>query len=318
MPLDPEVQSLLDAQDAAGEPSLETLPPRLARARYEAIPAPALPGLAGIEEHSLAAPDGALRVRVYTPRRGEPLACTLFLHGGGWVIGSPFTSEALCRRIALDADCAVVSVDYRLAPEHRFPTAAEDAYLALRWVAENAGRIEVDPARLAVLGASAGGNLAAAVALMARDRGGPELRLQVPVYPVIERDFTRASYLEFADGPGLTRAQMEWFWEQYLGKDGDATHPYASPLHAADLGGVAPALVITAEVDPLRDEGRAYADALRRAGVEVAYSEYAGVHHGFFGMGHLLAKARQATAEACAALRAHLGGGAERPARGVD
>ena len=307
MPLDPDVKALLDAQSAAGEPSLETLPPRLARARYEAIPAPALPGLAGIEDHSLAAPGGAVRVRVYTPRREVPLACALFLHGGGWVIGSPFTSEALCRRIALDADCAVVSVEYRLAPEHRFPTAAEDSYMALRWASENAARIGVDPTRLAVLGASAGGNLAAAVALMARDRGGPELRLQVPVYPVIERDFTRASYVEFADGPGLTRAQMEWFWEQYLGEDGDPTHPYVSPLHAPDLNGVAPALVITAEVDPLRDEGRAYADALRRAGVEVAYSEYAGVQHGFFGMGHLLAKARQAVAEVCAALRARLG-----------
>ena len=190
----------------------------------------------------------------------------LLFHGGGWVIGDLLMAEAQSRQLANRAGCTVVSVDYRLAPEHPYPAPVDDAYTALEFVATEAGHFGIDADRLAVYGQSAGGNLAAVVSLMTRDRGGPGIVLQVPVYPVIDADFCRPSYLEWGDGPGLTREQMEWFWDNYIG-DGDRRDPYVSPLHAESLAGVAPALVVTAEADPLCSEGRAYADRLRADGV---------------------------------------------------
>ena len=196
-----------------------------------------------------------------------------------------------------------------MAPEHKFPAAPEDCYAAAKWTYDQAGLINVDPSRIAVAGGSAGGNLTVAVALMARDRGGPDFVFQVPIYPVIERDFTRPSYVENGQGPGLTQAAMAWFWDHYLADAADADHPYVCPLRAETLAGVAPALVITAEYDPLRDEGRAYADALRDAGVAVTYSEYPGMAHGFFGWHAAVDKAKEAIDEVAAALRGVFGTG---------
>src|SRR5213078_1916119 len=203
--------------------------------------------------------------------------------------------------------CLVVSVDYRLAPEHRFPAAPEDCYAATRWLAEHAGSLGGDKGRIAVGGDSAGGNLAAVVALMARDRGGPKLAFQLLVYPATDTDFETRSYRENSEGYFLTRADMVWFWNHYAPRDEDRRNPYAAPLRAASLRGLPPALVITAEFDPLRDEGEAYGARLRDAGNQVLVKRYPGMIHGFFGMGTLLTQARTATKEAAGALRAAFG-----------
>jgi acetyl esterase len=197
----------------------------------------------------------------------------------------------------------VASVDYRLAPEHRYPVAAEDAFAATCWVARHGSQLGIDTGQLAVAGDSAGGNLAAVVSLMSRDRGGPALALQALIYPVTHHNLDTRSYREHADGYLLTRNAMRWFWNQYLQGPGDGAQPYASPLLAEELNGLPPALVITAEYDPLCDEGEAYAGRLREAGVPVTLTRYPGMIHGFFRMINLLDKARAARDEVAAALR---------------
>jgi len=305
VPIDPDVRAFLDAANAAGLfPTVGD--PRFVRTRYNGVPVPAMDGIWRIENVDIPRDGGSIRVRIYSPDDSAVLPSVLMFHGGGWVIGDLMMAEAQCRQLAIRAQCRVVSVDYRLAPEHPYPAAAEDAYAALEFIATEAGHFGIDGKRLAVYGQSAGGNLAAVVSLMTRDRGGPEIALQVPVYPVIDADFSRPSYREWGDGPGLTREQMEWFWDHYVG-DGDRCDPYISPIHAVSLAGVAPALVITAEADPLCSEGRAYADRLRADGVPVTYSEYPGMHHGFIGLTQLFPKAEQALAEVVRALRAAFG-----------
>ena len=228
----------------------------------------------------------------------------MYFHGGGWVIGSLETHDGTCRELAAGAGCVVVSVDYRLAPEHRYPAAAEDCYAATRWCAEHAAELAIDARRIAVGGDSAGGNLAAVVAQMARDRGGPGLVLQLLVYPVTDHDFGTASYRDNAAGYLLTAADMRWFWGHYLGDDtARGAEPYASPLRAASLAGLPPALVITAELDPLRDEGEAYARALEAAGVAAKLHRYDGMIHGFFGMSAIMDQAVAAVREATGTLR---------------
>jgi acetyl esterase len=228
----------------------------------------------------------------------------VFLHGGGWVLCSLDTHDQTCRALTRDAGTITVSVDYRLAPDGRFPAAAEDAYAATTWAAEHAGELGGDPRRLAVAGDSAGGNLAAAAALMARDRGGPALAFQLLVYPVLDHRRVTPSHRENAEGFFLTGVHMRWYWEQYLGPDGDGAHPYASPGLAGDLAGLPPAHIVTAECDPLRDEGEDYARRLRDAGVPVEVVRYDGMFHGFFGMAELLPGARRAQDAAFGALRA--------------
>jgi acetyl esterase len=224
----------------------------------------------------------------------------VYLHGGGWVVGSIESHDPVCRRLAARTPCVVVSVDYRLAPEHPFPAGLEDAWAATEWVAAHAAELGAD--RVAVGGDSAGGNLAAVVALRARDRGLP-LALQVLIYPVIDADLDSPGYREHGEGVNLTRAKMAWYWERYLaGADGFA--PEASPLRAADLAGVAPALVQTAEHDPLVHEGEAYAHALEAAGVPVALTRYDGQIHGFVRLAALCPRAFDAFAEIQAALAA--------------
>ncbi|HIG00948.1 MAG TPA: alpha/beta hydrolase, partial [Myxococcales bacterium] len=222
---------------------------------------------------------------------------------GGFVIGDLDTHDGTCRELAVGAECLVVSVDYRLAPEHPFPAAPEDCYAATAWLAEHCAELGGDPARLAVGGDSAGGNLAAAVALMARERGGPPLAHQLLIYPVTDYGFDTASYRENAEGYMLTRPLMEWFWNHYLADPAQGDNELASPLRAASLAQLPPATVITAEFDPLRDEGEAYAQRLSEAGVKTEMTRYDGVFHGFFGMGAAIDKAKQAVDEACTALR---------------
>jgi acetyl esterase len=239
--------------------------------------------VAKVEDLPIAGPGGPIPVRIYTPEGSGPFPVYVYFHGGGWVIGDLDSQDADCRAVANGAACVVVSVNYRHAPEHKFPAAVEDAYRATQWVADNAGSLAGDAARLAVGGMSAGGNLAAVVALMARDRGSPRIVYQVLTVPVMNYAFDTESYRENGEGYVLTRQAMEWFWAHYLATPADGTNPYASPLRAPDLRGLPPAFVVTAEYDPLRDEGRAYAERLREAGVAVSYECYGGMLHMFHG-----------------------------------
>jgi acetyl esterase len=255
-------------------------------------------------------PGGAIPVRIYIPQAPQPLPALVYFHGGGWVRGSLQTHDVLCRMLANAAACAVVSVDYRMAPEHRFPAAVEDAEAVTRWVAEHGREIGVDPSRLAVGGDSAGGNLAAAVALSLRDAGGPTLSFQVLIYPVTDFNFDTPSYVDNGEGYLLTRGAMQFYWRAYLADEVHGQDQRASPLRARSHADLPPALVITAEFDPLRDEGRAYAERLRGAGTSVELREYPGVIHGFFGSPGILDIARQAILDAAADLRAAFSGAA--------
>jgi acetyl esterase len=306
MPVDPQAQALLDQIQALGGPELHTLPvpeARQAMAALAELQGPA-PDVANVENRRIPGPGGEIPVRIYTPAGSGPFPVLVFLHGGGWVIGDLETHDGTARAVANAAGCIVVSVDYRLAPEHKFPAAAEDAYAATQWVAAHARTFGGDPARLAVGGDSAGGNLSAVVALMARDRGGPRLCCQVLIYPVTDVPGRTESYRTNGSGYLLTSEAMQWFWDHYTRGPADGENPYAAPLNARDLRGVAPALVITAEFDPLRDEAETYAARLRGAGVAVQATRYDGMVHGFFGMGAVLAAARRAVDEVGQTLRA--------------
>jgi acetyl esterase len=255
-----------------------------------------------VEERTIPGPGGRLRLRIYRPTASEPLPVLVWLHGGGWVVGSLDSHDPVCRHLAVTTPSIVVAPDYRLAPEHRFPAGLEDAWAALAWTVSEAAGLGGDPARVAVGGDSAGGNLAAVAARRARDRGLP-LALQVLAYPVTDFAFETASYVEHGTGLNLTRAKMEWYWGQYLG-GADGSHEDASPLQAGRLGGVAPALVQTAGFDPLRSEAEAYAARLAEAGVPVTLTPYPTMIHGFLRMPALVPHALEGLAEIAAALRA--------------
>jgi acetyl esterase len=249
-------------------------------------------------------PDGDLDARLYRPAgaSGEPLPILAYFFGGGWVLGNLETSDGICRRLCADAGCLVVSVAYRLAPEHPFPAAPRDCHAAVRWLAAHAGALGGDPARLAVAGDSAGGNLAAAVTLQARE-AGPALAAQVLVYPNVAYNADTPSMRDNTDPFFFNRTSVGWYWGHYLADPADGADPLASPLRAADLSGLPPALVITAEYDPLRDEGEQYAERLRAAGVPVELARYDGMTHGFFTMTGALQAARAATARVAEYLR---------------
>jgi acetyl esterase/lipase len=305
MPLDPQMQKIVDATLALGLPPIERMTVEQARESIRQR-TPALgpvQQVKTVEEHHVPVADGTIGVRLYRPSPTRPLPALVFYHGGGWVIGDLYTHDGICRAIANAAECVVASVDYRLAPERKYPAAFEDSYAALTWLAGHAPTLGVDPARLAVGGDSAGGNLAAAAALAARDRQGPRLALQLLIYPVTAHAFDTASYRENGEGYMLTREGMKWFWNHYLARPEDGQQPYASPLLARNLGGLAPALVITAEYDPLRDEGEAYAKRLAEAGVPVTITRYPGLVHGFIRMINVLDPAKRALDEVAAALR---------------
>jgi acetyl esterase len=285
MPIHPLAQESLAVREAAGAKSVEQLSVADARQQAERLiylQGPPQP-VYQVVDHEVDGPNGPIPVRVYTPGPGGPFPALVYFHGGGWVLGSLETVNVVCTQLANAVPCVVVSVNYRHAPDDKFPAAAEDAYAAIRWVADNAASLNVDAGRIAVGGQSAGGNLAAVVALMARDRGGPRLVHQYLNVPVTHYSFDTPSYADNAEGYGLTRAAMLWFWECYLSDVADGANPYASPLRAPDLRGLPPAHVVTAELDPLRDEGNAYAVRLREAGVPVRHTCYEGMVHGFLG-----------------------------------
>jgi acetyl esterase len=314
MPLDADTRAYLDA--IADFPPTHTLTVEAVRAGMEATAADVFGPVAEVastEDRAVPGPNGPIRVRIYRPAPSEgspagvPAPALVFFHGGGWVIGSLDTHDGICRALCARTPCVVVSVDYRLAPEHRFPVAVEDAWAATVWVWERASELMVEPGAVAVGGDSAGGNLATVVSLRARDRGMP-LRFQLLVYPACDFAAGTPSYDENGAGFGLTRETMEWFGRHYLGPDGDGAHHEASPLRADDLSGVAPALVQTAEFDPLRDEGEAYARRLADAGVPVRLTRYDGTIHGFMRLAARIRLAEDALDEASAALRAAFAG----------
>lgn len=305
MPLHPLAQKHLEDRAAAGALPPETLP--LAEARAQAVRLSRLAGpgeaVAHVVDRLIAGPQGEIPIRIYRPDARGPLPLLVFFHGGGWVLGNLETFDPLCRALANAAGCIVVSVNYRHAPEHKFPAAADDAYAATAWVVNNAAEMGGDATRVAVGGYSAGGNLAAAVTLMARERGGPRLAAQALLVPITDYNFDTGSYRDHAEGFGLTRSQMQWFWNLYLSDEASGWDPRASPLRAESLRDLPPALVVTAEYDPLRDEGLAYARRLREAGVAVQEKCYAGMVHMFLGP--------DAMAEIAAYLRAAFAGSAK-------
>ena len=313
MTLHPQCRAVIEAA-ASGRSVFDTRDPIEARRRYDAataIFAPPTPELDAVEDRGVPGPGGPVPVRFYRPRvadPGGPLPMLAFFHGGGWVFGGLESHDAVCRILAHEAGCLVASVDYRLAPEHRFPAALEDCLAATRWLAGHGASLGGDPARLAVGGDSAGGNLAAAVALAARDEGGPPLAFQLLVYPAV--DFTADNDSLERNGSGylLTRSVIDWTKEVYLRGPDDLADPRASPYLAKSLAGLPPALVQTAEYDPLLDEGRAYADRLAREGVAVEYLCYEGMVHGFVRMGAVIDDATRALGDAAARLRDAFGG----------
>jgi acetyl esterase len=302
MALHPQVATLLDRMARSPLPPYHTVSPFVARRIYRdmrAVLAPKAPELP--EVRLLATQNYALRV--YRPVRDQTLPALVYFHGGGWTIGDLDTHDVICRLLANRAGCAVISVDYRRAPEDKFPAAVEDCWAATRWVREQGAAIGVDTRRVAVGGDSAGGNLAAVVALLARD-AGLKLAFQLLVYPATDFANDKPSHDLFAEGYMLTRTSIAWFTGNYLAGPADIADWRASPLRAASLSGVAPAFVVTAGFDPLRDEGKAYAERLAEAGVPVRYASYEGMIHGFFGMTGKIDTARLAIDEAGAALAA--------------
>ena len=308
MALLPELRSLLDQQATSGRPPLHHQSVEQARA-FHVADAAALNGppapVAAVADRRVPGPAGELPVRIYTPEGEPPFPIVVFFHGGGWVVGTLDTYDPLCRALAAATPAVVVSVDYRLAPEHRWPAAVEDAYAATEWASRNAAALGGVQHRLAVAGDSAGGNLAAVVALGARDRGGPAIAFQLLVYPALDAAGDTASWREYADGYHLTADGMRWYWDHYLG-GADGAAPDASPLRAAFVGGLPPALVIGAEYDILRDEGEAYAARLAEAGVDASASRHAGVVHGFVRWRAVTGAAGDALQEAATALRSAL------------
>ena len=282
MPLDPDVQAVLD-----GLRSQRAQPPHVlgaARAREQAarLAPPVITVLAdeSVEELDVACRSGNVRARLYRPSRTkEELPLAVYCHGGAWCLGDLDSCDAICRRISVRSQSAVLSVGYRLAPEHPFPAGLNDCWDVLLWARAHGPRLGIDTRRVAVVGDSAGGNLAAAVALRARD-AGVDLRLQQLIYPVVDCDLDRPSYLRYATGFGLERATMAWAWAQYVPGPATRALPEASPLRAADLRGLARAHVLVMEYDVLRDEGVEYAELLRDAGVRVRLSEHGGLNHG--------------------------------------
>lgn len=304
MPVDPKIAELLAEAEKTDPRPLEALSVAEARARGGSVNlAPALPPepVADVRDVVIDALP-PISARLYRPRSGR-LPLLVYFHGGGWVVGSVTISDPFCRALANASGCAVLSVEYRLAPEDRYPAAADDAYAATRWSAEHASDLDIDVSRIAVGGSSAGGNLAAVVTLMARERDRPRVAFQLLHVPVTDHDFGTSSYRANATGFGLTRNGMQWFWDHYAPDPKLRDEPYASPLRAKDLTGLPPAHVVTAECDPLRDEGKAYATRLLAAGVPTTYVEYPGMVHGFTGLAVTIPMGRIAIDDMAAAVR---------------
>ncbi|HEY8554919.1 MAG TPA: alpha/beta hydrolase [Burkholderiales bacterium] len=308
--LDPQAQAVLDLIAAAGRPPLHTLSAQEARAQYRAARKALQPppeDVAAVRDLTAPGPHGPIPVRLYRARGtadAERLPVLVYFHGGGFTIGDLDTHDGVCRTLANEARCAVVSVDYRLGPEHKFPCAVDDSFAATRWVAQEAAALGIDARRIAVGGDSAGGNLATVVALLARDAGGPPLAAQVLIYPTTTLEHDTPSTAEFGPrGYIISLDTMHYFRDSYLSAPEERRDWRASPLLAPDVSRLPPAFILTAGCDPLRDEGKAYAERLRAAGVEVRYTCYEGQIHGFITMGRMIDAAGRALRESAAALR---------------
>ncbi len=305
--LAPELRAMLDDMAASGAPPLPSLSPEEARAAFvglaEAINAEPDP-VAETRDITIDGPGGPLTMRIYTPGRdGDgPLPVLVFFHGGGFIVGTLDGYDTVCQRLATRGRCMVISVDYRLAPEHKFPAALEDCLAATYWTAENAADLGGDATRLAIGGDSAGGNLAAVVAHVATRKNGPKLVYQVLFFPMTDCSRTYPSHESFSEGYFLSQDMIQWFFDAYARGPADAAHPLLSPLLFEDFEGLPPALVITAGYDPLHDEGERYAARLRDAGVDVTYSCYDDMIHGFISMTAVTPRGFEALDEAAAAL----------------
>lgn len=285
MAVDPKIQEILNLIASIGAPphyELEPSEAREAMVKARTVLSGEMVDLPRVDNISIPGPAGVIPVRVYTPLAQPGLPMLVYYHGGGWVMGDLDTHDTGCRRLARASGALVVSVDYRLAPEHKFPAAAEDAIAALEWVAANGESLGGDPRRLAVGGDSAGGNLAAVATQWARNNDGPKLSAQLLIYPVTNHDFDLPSFAQYAEGFPLTLAGMRWFWDHYLTGPEDAGNPLASPFRAESLAGLPPALVVIAGNDVLRDDGMAYAGRLREAGVSTEIAHYDDMIHVFF------------------------------------
>ena len=306
MPIDPAARALIEAMDASFPKLHEMSSGTEARRRIvEAMHdvEPDREPVHHVEDRNIPVDGGEIAVRIYRPAADTQLPIVVFFHGGGWVLCDLDSHDAMARRMANTSGCIVVATDYRLAPEHRYPTAADDCYAALQWAAANARTFGGDATRLAIFGDSAGGNLAAVVAQMARDNGTPALRLQVLAYPVIDARCDSTSHRTIGRDYMLWTEEVQWCWQQYLPTPAHGEQPYASPIRATSLAGLAPALVITPEFDPLRDEGEAYANALESAGVPTKLTRYDGMFHSFLTFTNLLPAADRAHEQIAAALR---------------
>lgn len=310
MPLDPEVRVFLDRQAASGQPLRSAMSIAETREFYVGMRnlAGEPPALPRVEERTVPGPGGAVPIRIYWPRVGVELPILVYFHGGRFISGDLETHDPVCRILAVEAECTVMAVDYRLAPEHTFPAAVEDTYAVTAWVAAHAKELGGDAARLGVGGDSAGGNLAAVTALIARDRGGPRLACQMLVYPMLDAMRSLPSHVEYGSGYGPGSEDMECGYREYLPEGADRKHPHVSPLWVADLAGLPPAFVLTAEYDSLRDEGEEYARRLAEAGIPVTATRYAGAIHGFFQLGGVLTLGRSANREAASYLSRVLAG----------
>jgi acetyl esterase len=309
MPLDPQVRAMRDARmRSPSRPLYEMSLAEARRADLAAIMADRgrpLP-LGAVVDIRIPGPAGQLPARVYRPVGEPPFPVLMYFYGGGWTLGNLDTSDGICRQLCAATSCLVVSVGYRVAPENRFPAAPHDCYAATQWVAVHGHGLGAEVSRLAVAGDSAGGNLAAAVTLLARERGAPRLACQLLVYPNTNYRADTPSMRQNTDRCFFNRESVAWYWSNYLAGPEDGDDPLASPLRAPDLRGLPPALIITAEYDPLRDEAEQYAQRLREAGVPVVSTRYPGMIHGFFAMSGTLDAARDAIAEAAAYLSAAL------------
>lgn len=308
MSIDPAFRALLDVPGVELSPPPPELGAAGLRAALAANPPPPVEKEAvhEVRELTIQGAAGAVPVRLYRPSAAKGLPLVVFFHGGGFVMCDLETHDPLCRSLARASGCAVASVEYRLAPETRFPGPLEDCYAAIEQLAARARELDLDPERLAVCGDSAGGNFAAVTAMLARDRGGPRLSYQVLIYPVTDLACESASARELSKGYMLTTDMMRWFSECYLGDLARAADPLASPLRATNLAGLPPATVITAQCDPLRNEGEAYGERLRESGVPVVGRRYLGMLHGFMSMPYVTPVAARAIADVGLDLRAAL------------
>lgn len=314
MPLDPIVKAFLDQVASAQGPKMWEMTPEQGREAFRVmmqLVGPKDVPIGKVENRTIPGPGGEIPLRIYTPiaAGSEALPALVYFHGGGFVIGDLETHDGLCRMLADDAACRVIAVDYRLAPESKFPAAVEDAFAATRWVAEHAPALGIDANRIGVGGDSAGGTLAAVVCQMAKEKGGPKLCLQMLLFPCTHLDPKTPSRQANAEGYLLEGETIDWFFGHYVGTDSNMSDVRASPLLAKDLGGLPPAYVMLAGFDPLHDEGLQYAEKLRAAGVKVAVADYPELVHTFVYLQSILPQAREAMKQAAAALRKSCSGG---------